>query len=141
LTGVIEEIEDLNDLIALFTKETKDYSFFHLRNLFFALYLNEFDFSTKQKIIDFIHTIKKFGGNLPSDDMIKRSIFDEKTQALLHKLKRTKINEIRNKASHKHAYRPSLEEIESLEEEAREIVFGLQVLLNIKPLDLYLNPF
>ncbi|MCY3638910.1 MAG: hypothetical protein OXG80_07410 [Chloroflexi bacterium] len=57
---------------------------------------------------------------------------DEPLQSLLIQLNRSKIHELRNKIVHKRAYRPTFEESKDALDEARNIIFPLTSLLDIR---------
>jgi len=66
--------------------------------------------------------IKKW--NSPTDREIK-SISNDSLSKILLKVKKSKINQIRNKVVHKDAFRPSLEEVNKYMVESREQIFSL----------------
>ncbi|GAF78174.1 unnamed protein product [marine sediment metagenome] len=129
--GIINSTDDVNLLIGGIDHKIKNYSFSSLRNIFFDIYLNRKSFNSKSDALAYIKNFHLLSKKLPSDNDI--CIYPDKNLiTLFMNLKKTKINELRNKVIHKYGYRPSFQEVENVMEETERILFDLKKELKIK---------
>jgi hypothetical protein len=124
----------VNELLDLFYTKIHDYTFGSLRNLFIWRIiesentpLKSLD-ESKQAVEIFFENFRK---KEPSNEKIQ-GIQNAKLSKILQQLKDSKINVIRNQVVHKHAYRPSLSEIEKYLDEAKEILYPLRTILDFE---------
>lgn len=118
------ETEKLNELLKLLYERTRKMTFHKMRSIFMNFVLKEIrpkKFSESEKLINEIsdHSNKK-----PKVSEIKKSK-NQKLADLLIRLGKTEINILRNNVVHKNGYRPTLMEIEEADNEAANILFGL----------------
>ena len=119
-------------------KKTQDYSYSKLLNVFFDLYLKNRSFLSQMSIDDYMNLIDCFAKIEPKDEDIQK-YHDPETKDLFMRLKKLKINKMRNNVAHKCAFRPTRQDVEKYLEEERSVVFGLQTRLKMKHETTYFN--
>jgi hypothetical protein len=121
--------EDFEIVYTEIGKKIKNWTFKPLIDLFFWLYLNDREFTSRNEILAFLdkemkdQKFKNYSDKLKDIDIINSS--DAETADLLIRLKKLKVASLRNQVIHKYAYRPSLQEVIECWHETEEIVFGL----------------
>lgn len=126
--GEFEESESfLDDLI-------KNYTFSGLRKLFLHYVLLNRTFPSWSEVKLEISSIPKISHE-PTNELIDQSS-NPKIKELLERLKQVKTPQLRNDAVHKSAYRPTLEEINLVQDETMEILENLNL-----ELDVYEDPY
>jgi hypothetical protein len=120
LDEIQQSIADIKEaVLANSIKRTKN--FFNKANLSHTILIKYQDNKIKNRI-------KKW--NCPTDKEIK-SLSNDVLSKLLLKVKKSKINQIRNNVVHKDAFRPSLEEVNKYMAESRDQISSLDIVLNI----------
>jgi hypothetical protein len=119
-------------------KKTHDYTYSKLLNVFFDLYLKNRSFHSQMSIDDYMNVIDCFAKIEPKDEDMQK-YHDPETRDLFMRLKKLKINEMRNKVAHKYAFRPTLQDAKKYHKEVESIIFSLQTRLKIKHETAYFN--
>lgn len=132
------DTEIFNHYSGKLDKKTRDYPYSKLLNVFWDLYLKNKSFHSQTSIDDYTNVIDCYAKLEPEDEDILK-YHDPKTRDLFMRLKKLKINEMRNKVAHKYAFRPSRKDVEKYLEEVRVVVFDLQTELKMKHETAYFN--
>jgi hypothetical protein len=121
------DIEQLNYLAQLLYEKVKRHGFARMRDLFFDQVLQQQQPSSLLEAEARINALPENPGEPP--DVSLQSVTDQKLSAVLLRLKRCKVNELRNQVAHKRAYRPRLDEVDQALQETREILLPLASML------------
>ena len=120
-------LERLNELSKKLKQKTKGFAFEKMRGSFFQLIVGGKLPSTLDEAEICLNGL---GSTLPKDDALK-SLTDKKLTNLLVCVKKTKINQLRNKVAHKIGYRPTRIEADEAWKEAKSTLFPLTRLLRL----------
>lgn len=124
--------KNLNMLHDIYYDSAKELSFNDLRSIFIKFVLSKVKLDNIERATVNIRDLKCRSYKCePRNYLIERET-NVKLRHLLLDLKKTIINETRNKVVHKFAYRPSLQEVIISLEEAKKILQGLATILEIK---------
>jgi hypothetical protein len=131
--GPLEDIERLNNVMALLYDKTRKLSFDRMKNLFLSCVL---DGARPKSLPEAEDIINGFSDKspCPSDEQITNATISghEGVRELLLRLKSCKVPEKRNRVVHQHAYRPTLDEVNEALKETREILFPLGSTLDVR---------
>ena len=118
-----QNLSELNELAEALQKKISDHTFRGMRALFLQHLVSR---PAAENLADAAAVIAGLPDR-PGDpkDVAIDSVGDLKLVPLLKSLKATTINMLRNQVVHKRAYRPKREEVESVLQEARSILFPL----------------
>ncbi|VEP11818.1 hypothetical protein H1P_1210009 [Hyella patelloides LEGE 07179] len=141
-TRLINTQSDFNLISSLLSENMEKYTFSHLRNIFFDLYINQNSLQTIENVKQYLD--KNSLNKVKSIDIQNWSspinnIENQRLRDLFCKLLNTKVPNLRNQVVHKYSYRPSLSEVEKCISETRDIVFRLRNHLQIKNHSFYIN--
>ena len=125
-----EEIEKFNELSSLLFKTIKDYTYAKMRNIFINTVLSKKPVNNLSEAQIRIEELSSLVAE-PSDATINYEV-NHDLRTLLMELKRSGVAKMRNNVVHKHAYRPTLSEVESAIDETRRIIFGLATRLDAR---------
>lgn len=123
------DLERFNQLAEDLYKTVRRFTFAQLRGIFLNHALESRKFRSLDDSEDAIRKIPELTMT-PPDSRFK-TVGNAQLRDLLLRLKQTKINELRNRVVHKHAYRPNREEVDRAIEETRAILLPLAQLLRI----------
>lgn len=115
-------VSRLNELSCNLMKAIKKYTFEDMRNLFIRRAMEQQPLKGLMEAENVIATLCR--PKCPKDQEID-AISDPCLASLLMKLKKTRVNEMRNEVIHKVGYRPTREEAEGALDEARSIILPL----------------
>jgi len=123
------KVPDLNRLSRELYEAVKDYSFARMR----ALFLNQVVAQHSPKNLGEAKAIISAFPPEPKDPKNKEinRLQDVSLVPLLRALKATTINTLRNRVVHKHAYRPTRDEVVAALDKTRSILFPLTRLLDL----------
>ena len=119
----------LNARFRELASETEKFSFARMRNIFLALLVREDRPASLEEAKAHIDNLRAH--SCPRDDDLTVGR-DRKVSELLLRVKRTKINGLRNDVVHKNGYRPDRSEAERALKEARSVLFPLTSLLDLR---------
>ena len=117
------DLADLNRLSEKLGEKIKDHTFNRMRALFLQQITARHSPANLGEAAAIIADFPKFPGE-PKDSAIE-ALKDAKLVSLLKDLKTTTVHTLRNRIVHKHAYRPTRDEVEAALEDARSILFPL----------------
>ena len=117
------DIERLNRLFILLYSSVKDYTFGPMCSAFISSVLRRQNYSSLMEAEDAMSQALSCP-KMPSDERI-RSYPDSGLASLLLELKDTKVPSLRNNVVHKHAYRPTVDEVEQCIKETAHLLYGL----------------
>ncbi len=118
-----QDLADLNRLSEALQEKIKDHTFVPMRALFLQHIVAHCSPKNLIEAEVVIAALPDHPGE-PKDTAIQ-GLNDAKLDPLLKALKSTSIHTLRNRAVHKHAYRPTRDEVEAALEETRSILFPL----------------
>jgi len=141
---LITSFEGFNSLETRLEKKFDKFTFVHLKNIFFKIYLGVASLSSEAEITTFLEKVNEHRKGSPDkiEEYIKeysKRSSDRRLVDLFSKLNLSKVHSIRNEVVHKYSYRPTLQQVEECEKETRDIVFRLSAILEIKDELHYLN--
>lgn len=121
-------IDKLNALFQELASETGDLSFARMRDIYLRLMVRSEQPSSLDEAKAHIESLREC--RCPKDEELTVGR-DKKISELLLRVKRTKINGLRNDVVHKNGYRPKRGEAEHALSEARSVLFPLTSLLDL----------
>lgn len=127
-----QDIQSLMDLERLLYERTEKLPFEDMKNLFLTCVVETTHPTSLSQAKIMIDGIAK-KPPCPTDEEIRNAsgLADERVRELLLRLKCCKVAQKRNQVVHKSAYRPTLDEVNAALTETREILFPLNVLLEV----------
>jgi hypothetical protein len=129
------DIRKVNSLGRVLYETIRHFAFHPMRNLFFNLVLDKNRPSSLREAEGVICTLRsRSKKEIPSDEEIRNATVssDGQVREILVRLKSCSAPDLRNDVVHKSAYRPTLNEVNCALKEAREVLFPLAHLLNIR---------
>lgn len=121
--------EKLNIRFRELAEETEKIAFAKMRDIFLALFVRGHRPTSLEEAKAHIDSLRTH--SCPKDDDLTVE-GDKKMSELLLRMKRTKINRMRNNVVHKNGYRPDRSEAELALKEARSVLFPLTSLLDLR---------
>ncbi len=126
------DLAHLNRLCELLCERLHGFTFDPMRRLVLRAVVDRVAPQSLNEAEAFIHSIPEKSRDVPLVCLRDlEQVTDPKLKDLLEKLLRSDAHTIRNKVVHKDAYRPSRAEAERAFAEAREVLFGLGVRLDV----------
>ena len=130
----------LNELFQNFENAIKSFGFDRMRGCFLRLCIET---NRPSNVAEAGNFIRKLGSKLPKGlpkDCELKSVRDAALQGLLLRVKKSTVNELRNRVVHEMGYRPKREEAEGAWQEARSVLLPLTNRLKLRDdINLYLQ--
>lgn len=122
-------VAELNRLLELIYSTSRKWAFQLMRNVFINVAL----MNEPQNLAEGETIVRQLSDlTTTPDDMTINACPHPETRALLQRLKGSKIAEVRNQVAHKNGYRPTFDEMNSLFDEARDLIWELAEIFDVR---------
>lgn len=126
---IYRDLDTLKLLETMLFNNIKGFGYTKLCNIFINSILTDHKITSVDDAKNLIDNLKKLSKQV--DDSLILSYKDPSISNLLMHLNKSKVDELRNKVVHQHAYRPNIQEVEEAIDETRSILFPLGLRLGI----------
>ena len=128
-----------DDFFEQIHSEFRKSTYHSLRKIILDIYLNNRSCSMQEDILNYLKMMTNRPYiQEPSDEAI-RAEMDERRRQVLLRLKRLKINEIRNAVAHKEGFRPSLNDVKYHMAQVKSLTEDFKTVFNLNDILKYCN--